>query len=71
MLTLVTDAERTKRTSFPYYRLTYIREIAGQPGSYSAVHRICDLEQCIKDYGIVTDKLEKNKPGKDIFNAVM
>ena len=47
------------------------REVAGQPGSYSAVHKLCGLEQCIKDHGIATDKLEKNKPGKDIFNAVM
>ena len=47
------------------------REISGQPGSYSAVHKLCGLDQCIKDHGIVTGELEKNKPGKDILNAVM
>jgi len=47
------------------------REISGQHSSYSAVHKLCGLEQCIKGHGIVTDKLEKNKLGKDIFSAVM
>ena len=37
------------------------REISGQLGSYSAVHKLCGLEQCAKDHGIVTTKLERRK----------
>jgi exonuclease 3'-5' domain-containing protein 1 len=45
------------------------REISGQPGSYSAVHKLCGLDQCVKEHGIVTAELETNKPGEDIFNV--
>lgn len=47
------------------------REISGQPGSYSAIHKLSGLEQCLKEHEITIDELEKNKPSKDIFYALV
>ncbi|KIM42640.1 hypothetical protein M413DRAFT_408566 [Hebeloma cylindrosporum] len=38
------------------------RDISGQPGSYSAIHKLAGLEQCIKEHEITIDELDKNKP---------
>ena len=48
------DKEDQFSRSLPYL---HRRENFGQPGSYSAVHNLCGLEQCIKDHWIVADKL--------------
>ena len=46
------------------------REISGQPGSYSAIHKLSGLAQCIKEHEIITDELEKNKSRKYVFNIM-
>lgn len=46
----------------------HFREISGQPGSYSAVHKLCGLEQCIREHEIITGELEQCKTSKDIIS---
>ena len=47
------------------------REIFGQPNSYSAVHKLCGLEQCCEEHKIITDGLKNNKQSEDIFGAAV
>ena len=45
------------------------REIFGQPNSYSTVHKLCGLEQCIEEHKIITDELKEKKPSEDIISV--
>jgi exonuclease 3'-5' domain-containing protein 1 len=44
----------------------HIGAVLGQRSSYTALHKLCGLEQCISEHGIVTDSPKGDQLGKKI-----
>ena len=60
------DEDEQIRRLIPYL---HRREIAGQPNSYSKVHRLCGLEQCLREHKVISDGSGEYKPGDCVFST--
>jgi exonuclease 3'-5' domain-containing protein 1 len=60
------DEDDQHRRLSPYL---HCREIAGQPNSYSKVHKLCGLEQCLKEYKVISDESQEYKSASNIFST--
>lgn len=48
----------------------HIDAVLGQRSSYIALHKLCGLEQCVREHGIITDSPGGNQLGKRVSFSV-
>jgi hypothetical protein len=61
---MLVEDEQLRRLS-PYL---HRREIFGQRNSYTKVHKLCGLEQCLREHKVISDGLG-HKSGNEIFST--
>jgi exonuclease 3'-5' domain-containing protein 1 len=59
------DEDEQLRRLSPYL---HRREIFGQRNSYTKVHKLCGLEQCLREHKVISDGLG-HKSGNEIFST--